>query len=153
MHKLHFSEPRDAFLSNANSKKENHGEELVNRVDLNLTLAVDRDKLNELFIEPAAIQKGLWDEDGMVLDGEMSLDLNSVAEQQLIDVAGMKFGGSKVKLQAAKPAPGWTVDLDIQVQVYPGGTKEGKLAIGTLCDKQRQDVKISITNQQESIDD
>ncbi len=153
MHKLRIEAPHTAVLNNVNGRKENHGEEDQNAVDLKLTVSADEALARELFIEPESTQRSLWDDDGDLRDHELELTLASKAADQLVTIAGtgyeeMRFAPATVKLHKAVPQSGRVLDIIFTASVYPTVDQ-----IGPLFDLQKRTVHVTVTNHQGDIDE
>lgn len=154
MHKLNFSKQHPANVAHVNHGKDRYGDdEEINRLDVKLTIPVERDKVAELFVEPGATQQALWDDAGQVRDDEYALDLSSRHEDQIFTIKATRgsrrtFNPATVKLKKAKPAAGAQLKITATVSFHPDVAD-----IGPICDMLHQDVKITITNNQKDISD
>lgn len=153
MHRLFIQNPHSSTLKNVNVRKEVHGEDDMNALDMKMIMILDESMVQQVFVEPESAQKSLWAETGDVRDADIALAINSVAKDQRVTLVSsmyedMVFAPASVKLQKAVPEAGKTLELTLTVSVYPKVEE-----IGPIADLAGEAVRITVIPHQSDIDD
>lgn len=154
MHQLYLPDPTTVTLTDANPRKEVHGDEDKNALDLTMELEYTAEHFDQLFANPTGIQQAFFDDDEVLETKFKPLSFDNVkAKDQRFTILGtghkqMNFKGAACTLKQAEPRNGPIMAVKFSVAVYPEVSE-----IGPLCDMVNQHVKITLEDQQGEIQD
>lgn len=152
----------DVTLSNMNLRREKHGDSKVMAVDLNVSLEVSPDVLNQLISassEDENFEHLLYDEDGNRKASGMGL-INFTTEFQkhriklnhsIDDNFAKVFEGVKLCKFKADPQAGHIVDMSFQIQIQPSKEQVHWLTDG--YEKEIWTLEVLGPNQKDMFDD
>lgn len=154
MHQLYLPEPTTVTLTDANPRKESHGDEDVNALDLTMELEYTAEHFDQLFVQPKEIQKAFF-KGGEVIENRfkpLKFDDAKTKDQRFsIDGIGyteMVFRSATCTLKHAEPRNGPVMAVKFGVAVYPEVHE-----IGPLCDMVHQHVEITLIEGQGDVED
>ena len=157
MKRLLISHPCPVNLTNANPRKEMHGEDSINAIDLDFRMPLAPNDLDTIVANPDHWKSALWGEDGMIVDGTIkAVDITEIRENLTFRLhekdqpAGQAEGWSnaRIKIKKFQPREHFIVDVYFQVSINASADDMGR-----FCDLQKSDITISIEEMQRDIED